>query len=341
MTNAGVSQRFDTMGRGRRSLAIDLKKDGAVDAVLELVKQADILLEGFRPGVMERIGLGPKVCLQLKPRLVYGRLTGWGQDGPLSQAAGHDINYIALSGVLSGVSKSGEPPIAPMNLLGDFGGGGLLLAFGVLAALYESQKSGAGQVVDAAMAEGASLLATMSWGVRAALKNADNHEQAKTNPYDGSCPYYGSYECADGKHVCIASAEPQFYAQLRKTLGLDDPLFDHQNDMQYWPEQKRVLTQIFKQRTRAEWCEIMEGTDISFAPILDWDEAAKHPHNRARNNFIEVKGVVQPAPAPKFSRTGTDIPRPSVDVGADSESILTDWNVSPELVNSLRKSGAI
>lgn len=333
-----VPTRFDVMARGRRSIAINLKKPGATEAVLDLVAQADILLEGFRPGVMERMGLGPDTCLTRNPRLVYGRMTGWGQDGPLAQAAGHDINYIALAGVLHTIGKAGEPPVPPMNLVGDFGGGGMLLAFGVMCALHETKVSGCGQVVDAAMAEGSALLAAMNWGFKAA--GLWRNERG-TNVNDGGAHYYGAYACADGLFVSIASAEPQFYALLRQKLGLNDPAFDAQNDYLNWPDLKTRLAAIFKTKTRTEWCTLLENTDVCFAPVLDWNEAPEHPHNRARQMFIEIDGVTQPAPAPRFSRTSPPPPNPPSSPGADTESALGDWGFSDARIDELRNSGAI
>ncbi|MDD5724218.1 MAG: CaiB/BaiF CoA-transferase family protein [Syntrophales bacterium] len=335
---SAIAPRFDVMARGRRSVAVDLKKPGAKEAVLELVTKADALLEGFRPGVMERMGLGPDDCLARNPKLVYGRMTGWGQDGPLAQAAGHDLNYIALSGVLHTIGKSGEPPVSPMNLLGDMGGGGMLLAFGMLCALHEAKRSGRGQVVDAAMVEGAALLATMNWGLKGAglWKN-----ERGVNFNDGGPHYYNSYECADGKYISVASAEPQFYAQLRKKAGLDDPAFDAQMDDKRWPELKVRVAQVFKTKTRAEWCALMEGSDVCFAPVLDWNEAPEHPHNRARGLFIDIDGVKQPAPAPRFSRTPAGHPQPPAAPGADTEAVLRDWGFSQDMIGTLRQSGAI
>ncbi|WP_150305195.1 CaiB/BaiF CoA transferase family protein [Pseudomonas saliphila] len=333
-----VEPRFDVMARGRRSVAIDLKKPGATEAVLDLVAQADILLEGFRPGVMERMGLGPDTCLARNPKLVYGRMTGWGQDGPLAQAAGHDINYIALAGVLHTIGALGEPPLPPMNLIGDFGGGGMLLAFGILCALHEAGRSGHGQVVDAAMAEGSALLAAMNWGFKAA--GLWRNERG-SNVNDGGAHFYAAYACADGHCISIASAEPQFYALLRQKLGLDDPAFDAQHDHRRWPELKERLAGIFKTRTRAEWCALLEGSDVCFAPVLDWDEAPGHPHNRARGMFIDIDGVTQPAPAPRFSRSSP--PRPSAPSapGADTETALRDWGFDPGRIDALRASGAL
>lgn len=333
-----VAPRFDVMARGRKSIAINLKKPGATEAVLNLVAGADILIEGFRPGVMERMGLGPEACLARNPALVYGRMTGWGQDGPLAKAAGHDINYIALSGVLHTIGKAGEPPLPPMNTIGDFGGGGMLFAFGVMCALHEAKMSGKGQVVDAAMAEGSALLATMNWGLKAAGLWR-NERGANVN--DGGAHFYGAYECADGHHISIASAEPQFYALLRQKLGLDDEAFNAQNDYLAWPALKERLTEIFKTKTRSQWCELLEGTDVCFAPVLDWNDAPKHPHNVARSMFVEIDGVLQPAPAPRFSRTSPKTPSPPSAPGVDTESALKAWGFNEVQIEALRASGAI
>ena len=335
---SAMPPRFDTMARGRRSLAINLKKPGAVEAVLRLAAGADILLEGFRPGVMERMGLGPDACLARNPRLVYGRLTGWGQEGPLAQAAGHDINYIALSGVLHTIGKAGEPPVTPMNLVGDFAGGGMLLAFGVLCALREAERSGQGQVVDAAMVDGSALLATMNWGLLAAGRWRN---ERGSNVMDNGAHFYSSYACADGRYVCVASAEPQFYALLRRLASLEDPAFDAQHDFRAWPDLKERLAQVFKTKTRAEWCALMEGTDVCFAPVLDWNEAPQHPHNRARGVFMDIDGVRQPAPAPRFSRTPAARPQAPSVVGADTLAVLRDWGFEQATLDELSAAGAI
>jgi len=331
-----VAPKYDVMARNRRSIALNLKKQGAIETVLALVEQADILLEGFRPGVMERMGMGPDVCLARNPGLVYGRVTGWGQDGPLSQAAGHDINYIATAGVLHTIGHKGAPPIPPMNLVGDFGGGGMLLAFGVVCAAHQAQKTGRGQVVDAAMAEGAALLATMNWGFRGA---GYWNDERGSNINDGGAFYYASYQCADGKYVCLASAEPQFYALLREKLNLTDPVFNHKDDPTAWPELKQRLSDIFITETRKHWCDLLEGTDVCFAPVLDWNEAPQHPHNVARKMFIELDGVTQPAPAPRFSATPVTQPKPPVAPGADTEAVLSDWGFDTAKISELRETG--
>jgi alpha-methylacyl-CoA racemase len=333
-----VAPRFDTTARGRRSIALNLKKAEATRAVLDLVAKAEVLIEGFRPGVMERLGLGPEVCLAQNPRLVFARLTGWGQNGPLAQAAGHDINYIALAGVLHTIGHADAPPVPPMNLVGDMGGGGMLLAFGVMCAVHEAQRSGKGQVVDASMVDGSALLATMNWGFK---EGGYWRNERGVNLNDGAAHYYGSYECADGKYVCIGSVEPQFYARLRQLAGLDDPSFDAHDDYRRWPELKARMTEVFKTKTRAQWCELMEGSDVCFSPVLDWNEAPRHPHNEARGTFIQIDGVTQPAPAPRFSRTPASRPLPPSVPGADTESALRDWGFGAEAITALRAAGAI
>ena len=327
----------DPLLRGRRSLGVDLKQPAAVEAVLRLVAGADALVEGFRPGVMERLGLGPDVCLARNPRLVYGRMTGWGQDGPLAQAAGHDINYIALAGALEGIGRKGEPPLPPLNLVGDFGGGGMLLAFGVLAGLLEQKRSGKGQVVDAAMVDGAALLMSMFWGMRHIGMWS---EVRGTNLLDTGAHFYEVYECADGKYVSLGSIEPQFYAELVKLAGLDAAQFP-QLDRPHWPDLKRRQGEVFKQKTRAEWCRIMEGSDVCFAPVLAMSEAPAHPHNVARRTFIELEGVTQPAPAPRFSRTPPEVARPPARAGEHGDQVLASYGFGADEIRRLRESKAI
>ncbi len=302
------------------------------------MKQADALQEGFRPGVMEKLGLGPDECLNMNPRLVYGRMTGWGQEGPLAKAAGHDINYISLSGALHAIGRKGERPVPPLNLVGDFGGGGMMLAFGIVCALYEAQKSGKGQVVDAAMIDGSAALMAMMYGFRASGFWTD---ERGVNMLDGGSHFYDTYETADGKYVSIGSIEPQFYALLLKHTGLDEPEYQDQLNPAKWPAFKERLTEIFKEKTRDEWCEIMEGTDVCFAPILSLDEARHHPQNRARNTFIEVEGVPQPAPAPRFSRTSPETPKPPPRIGEDTEEVLADFGFSPDEIESLKGAEVI
>ncbi|PUE12641.1 CaiB/BaiF CoA-transferase family protein [Limnohabitans sp. T6-20] len=300
---------LDVLARSRMVLNLDLREPQAVQEVLSLVAQADVLIEGFRPGVMERLGLGPDVCLARQPRLVYGRMTGWGQHGPLAHAAGHDINYIAISGALHAIGREGEAPVPPLNYVGDFGGGAMLLAVGILAALHETRQSGRGQVVDAAMTDGAALLSSMMYGFKAAGQWSNHRGD---NMLDGGAFFYDTYACADGRHVAVGAIEPQFYALLREKCGIaNDPVFDAQMDRQAWPVLKLRLAEVFRTRTRDEWCALLEGTDACFAPVLDWDEAPEHPHNRARQTFTHLQGVLQPAPAPRFDRTPADAPHAS------------------------------
>ena len=329
----------DVLNRGRRSVAVDLKVPEGVEAVLRLVASADALIEGFRPGVTERLGLGPDVCLERSPRLVYGRMTGWGQDGPYASAAGHDINYIALAGALAHIGRAGAPPTPPLNLVGDFGGGGLLLAFGIACGLFETSRSGQGQVVDAAMIDGAANLMAMFWGFRA--MGIWSPERG-TNLLDTGAHFYDVYECADGGFVSIGSIEPQFYAELLKRTGLDgDPELAGQMDRSTWPALKAKLAEVFRSRTRDEWCDEMEATDVCFAPVLSMDEAASHPHNVARGTFETRDGVVQPAPAPRFSRTAPELDRPPAFPGQPTDEVLADWGFAEDEVAALRAAGAV
>lgn len=324
--------RSDVLSRGRESITLDLKNPTARDVALRLVERADMLIEGFRPGVMESLGLGPDVCLARKPSLIYGRATGWGQSGPLASVAGHDINYTALSGALHSSARRGAPPTPTPGLVGDFGGGGMLLAFGMLAAVSHAQKTGCGQVVDAAITDGSALLASLIYGWRAAgLWNAE----AGTNNGDGGAHFYDCYACADGRYIAIGAMEPQFYALLRRKCGLDDPAFEPQWDVAGWPELKERVAEVFRSKTRAEWCALLEGTDTCFAPVLDLEEAPHHPHNAARATFVEVDGVVQPAPAPRFSRTPAG-PCASVrPVGADSRTLLSELGLDAGAIDAL------
>jgi alpha-methylacyl-CoA racemase len=327
------------LDRGRRSVALDLKQPDAIELVLRLVEGADGLIEGFRPGVMERLGLGPDVCLARNPRLVYGRMTGFGQDGPYASMAGHDINYIALAGVLDHIGRRGEPPVPPLNLVGDFGGGGMFLAFGVVCALLEASRSGQGQVVDAAMVDGSAVLMAIMHGLRAM---GFWTEERGTNILDTGAHFYDVYETADGRYVSIGSLEPQFYAELLRLTGLEgEPDLPAQMDRTAWPAMKERLATIFKARTRDEWCRIMEGTDVCFAPVLSMTEAPEHPHNQSRETFVEVDGVVQPAPAPRFSRTPPQISGPPSAPGADTDAALADWGVAEDEIAKLRSVGAI
>jgi alpha-methylacyl-CoA racemase len=306
-------------GRGRKVIEFDLKDKRALAQVLDLLASADALIEGFRPGVMERLGLGPDVVLKRNPKLVYGRMTGWGQHGPLALSAGHDINYISVTGALAAIGTK-QTPVPPLNLVGDFGGGALYLVVGVLAALLEASKSGNGQVVDAAMCDGAASLMSMFFDLAAVGRWSE--KERESNFLDGGAHFYGVYECACGNFISIGSIEPQFYALLRQHAGLTDPAFEAQMDRGAWPELRERLRKVFKQKTRAEWCSIMEGTDICFAPVLTMSEAAKHPHMMARNVLIERHGISQPAPAPRFSRTVSAIREPeTVDIG----TVLNAW----------------
>lgn len=333
-----LGTKFDVLARGRRSLAVDLKHPEGVNVVLGLVAQADVLLEGFRPGVMEKLGLGPDVCLMRNGKLVYGRITGWGQDGPLAKAAGHDLNYLGLTGLLPSFGRPDTPPPPPLNLVGDFGGGGMMAAFGVMCALLEARNSGEGQVVDAAMLDGSALLGAMIYGLHAA---GSWSRQRGKNWIDGGAPYYDSYECADGGLICIAPIEPQFYSVLLTLCGMRDPQFEEQADVAVWPRLKDKIAEIFKARTRQEWCELLEGTDACFAPVLDLTEAPKHVHNVARGNFIEIGGVTQPAPAPRFSRTVGEVNRPPAHAGQHSREILRDWQFTPEQIARLAQMNVI
>ena len=320
--------RFDVFARGKQSLAADLRDPTALSAVLDVIAQADALIEGFRPGVMERLGLGPDVCLARNPRLVFGRMTGWGQTGPLAHAAGHDINYIALAGALHAIGPKGEKPAVPLNYIGDFGGGGMLLGFGLVCALLEAKTSGRGQVVDAAMTDGTALLSTMMYGFKAQGQWSNTRGD---NLLDGGAHFYDTYTCADGKHIAIGAIEPQFYALLMKLLGITDPAFAAQMNPAAWPDLKQKLAAIFSTRPRDAWCAVLEGTDVCFAPVLDWDEAPQHPHNAARETFIKVDGVVQPAPAPRFSRTVAEVRRAS----PQAADLLSAWGVSSVSVTAL------
>ncbi|HKC51102.1 MAG TPA: CaiB/BaiF CoA-transferase family protein [Myxococcota bacterium] len=330
--------RFDLLSRGRRCIAVDLKQPAGVETVLRLVERADGLTEGFRPGVMERLGLGPDVCLARNPRLVYGRMTGFGQSGPLAQAAGHDINYIALAGALGPIGRRGAAPTPPLNLVADFGGGGLLLAFGMTCALLERARSGVGQVVDAAMVDGAAALMTVFHG---AQQSGFWSEERGTNLLDSGSHFYDAYETADGEFVSIGAIEPQFYAELLKRIGVDADSLPAQLDRARWPEAKETLARLFKTRTRAEWCALLEGSDACFAPVLSMSEARRHPHNVARGAFVEVSGVAQPRPAPRFSRTDSEIQRPPARVGEHTDEALGDWGFSARELEELRERKAI
>ena len=329
---------LDALNRGRKSIGIDLKNPDGVEALLALVEEADALIEGFRPGVTDRLGIGPDVCLARNPKLVYGRMTGWGQDGPYAQAAGHDINYIALSGMLHAIGRAGEAPVPPLNLVGDFGGGGMLLALGVCAALVESRASGQGQVIDAAMTEGAALLGTMMFAFQGLGIWED---QRGVNMLDTGASFYDVFETSDGKHVSIGSIEPQFYAEMLRLTGLDAEDLPAQMDRSTWPAMKERFAEVFATKTRDEWCEIMDATDVCFAPVLSLQEAPQHPHSQARGSFIEIDGVTQPAPAPRFSRTETAVQRPPSHPGQHTEEVLAEWGFDADRIGALKTAGAV
>lgn len=331
----------DVLSRGRRSIAINLKAVDGVEAVLKLVENADVLIEGFRPGVMEKLGLGPDICATRNPRLVYARMTGWGQEGPLAHAAGHDINYIAITGALGSIGRRESGPVPPLNLIGDFGGGSMFLIMGVLSALLERTTSGKGQVIDSAISDGViSLMACIQGLKNLGIWNSSGMEQ---NMLDGAAPYYDTYRCADNLYVAIGSIEPQFYALLAQTLGIDleadSPAI--QFDRSRWPELKSRISRRFEEKTRQEWCAIMEGTDICFAPVLSMDEATQYPHNVERRNFITVNGVLQTAPAPRFSRSQTAVQRDGVAAGADTREIMENLGYDADTIRRLEAGGII
>jgi alpha-methylacyl-CoA racemase len=329
-------RRYDVMMRGKRSVTLDLKQPPAREAAVELLGRADVLLEGFRPGVMERLGLGPEAALAANPRLVYGRMTGWGQHGRLAPRAGHDINYIALAGVLNAFGRQGEAPVPPLNLVGDFGGGGMLLGFGVACALLEARASGKGQVVDAAMVDGASLLATMFSGFLASKNWA---EERGVNVLDTGAPWYDVYRTQDGKYVAIGAIEAKFYAELLSRLKLDGQGLPAQHDRGGWPVLRRKFTEVFLSKTRDEWCEVFEGSDACFAPVLSFSEARRHPHAVERNSFVTSKDVQQPAPAPRFSRTPGSVRRAPPERGAGGAEALRDWGFGKDGAERLRSLG--
>lgn len=322
----------DVLSRGRESIALDLKREAGREVALQLVSRADVLIEGFRPGVMESLGLGPDACLARRPSLVFGRVTGWGQTGPLAHAAGHDINYTALSGALHSTARRDQPPTPTPGLIGDFGGGGMLAAFGLLAAVLHARETGQGQVVDVAISDGAALLTALVQGWRSAgMWNAE----AGTNNGDGGAHFYDVYACADGKYISVGAMEPQFYALLRDKCGLFDPAFDAQWDAARWPALKEKVAAVFRQKTRRQWCELLEGTDACFAPVLDLDEAPLHPHNQARGTFVQVKGITQPAPAPRFGAGAAPACRPVGLVGADTRSLLGELGYDAAAIQTL------
>ena len=308
----------DVSARGKKSVVINLKDPGGLETLLRMVENADVLIDPYRPGVCEKLGIGPEVCLARNSKLVFARMTGWGQEGPLAQSAGHDINYISITGALYAVGRKDEKPVPPLNLVGDMGGGGMLLVNGVLAALLEAANSGKGQVIDVAMVDGAAQLMWMFYGFEAiGLWDATKRE---SNMLDGGAHFYDTYECADGEYISLGSIEPQFYAQLKELVGLSEDDFGDQNNQASWPAMKEKLSAIIKQKTQAQWCEIMEGTDVCFAPVLNFLEAPKHPANVARNTYIELDGITQPAPAPRFSRTPSAVQHGAHDIGQDTEA---------------------
>tara|TARA_E500000331_G_scaffold351782_1_gene399102 strand:+ start:1047 stop:2180 length:1134 start_codon:yes stop_codon:yes gene_type:complete len=317
--NYGKGSKFEVSGRGKKSIAVDLKSEKGIELVLKLIESADALIEGFRPGVMERLGLGPELCMQKNKILIYGRMTGWGQTGPLANAAGHDINYISLAGALGSTGRNGEPPAPPLNLIGDFGGGGMLLALGICAALVNVKNGGKGQVIDAAMTEGTAQLMSMIYGMKASGFWTD---QQQSNLLDGATHFYDSYECKDGKFVSLGSIEPQFYSILLDKMELDSNEFSEQMNKEKWNEYKAEFKKVFLSKTRDEWCGIMEGTDICFAPVLSMDEAINHPHNKERNSFSTIDEVTQPSPAPLFSETPSKIKHLQNPIGRDTKEIL-------------------
>jgi alpha-methylacyl-CoA racemase len=331
---------LDLFNRGRRSIVIDLKNADGVDTLLRLVDTADVLIEGFRPGVAERLGVGPEVCHRRNPRLVYGRMTGWGQDGPYAPLAGHDVNYIALAGALEPIGPAGGPPVVPLNIVGDYGGGGMLLAFGIACAYSEAQRSGHGQVVDAAIVDGAALLTTIVHALRAQGSWTDRRG---ANLLDGAAHFYGVYECADGRYVSVGAIEPQFYARLLEVLGLsDDPDFlAGHRDQRLWPHLRARLAELFATRTQQEWCDLLGDRDACFAPVLSVADAPLHPHNAARGTFVDLDGVVQPAPAPRFSRSRHGRLRPPPPAGQHTRQLLSEHGLQPAEIENLISCGAV
>lgn len=329
-------RRADIIGRNRRSVTLDLKRPAGVAAALQLIERADVLIEGFRPGTLERLGLGPDVALARNPKLVYGRMTGWGQTGPMADRAGHDLNYIALSGVLSGIGPAGGRPVPPLNLVGDYGGGGMLLAMGVLAALLNVQRGGAGQVVDAAMTEGAAQLGSVIWGL---LAGGHWNEQRGSNLLDGGAPWYDTYETRDGQYMSIGPIESRFYAQMMESLGLSNADLPDQHDRSGWPRLREAFTTAFLSKTRDQWSTLFEGSDACVVPVLGFAEAAEHPHSLERGSFIKVDGVVQPVPAPRFLSTPSAQPRPAPQRGEQGGEALRDWGFDSAAIERLRELG--
>ncbi|MBX9591822.1 MAG: CoA transferase [Hyphomonadaceae bacterium] len=334
----GRSPKFDVLHRGRRAIAVDVKSEAGRDVVKRLVAKADAVIEGFRPGVMERLGLGPDILMGINPKLVFGRMTGFGQDGPLAQAAGHDINYIALAGALHAIGRQGEAPVPPLNLVGDFGGGGMFLAFGVVCALLEAQRSGRGQVVDAAMVDGSATLMALMYGL---FSQGGWKDERGVNVLDTGAPWYDTYETKDGKWLAVGAIEQRFYAAFIERLGLQASDLPKQHDRQGWPHLRRRFTATIKSKTRAEWERIFAGSDACVAPILSLGEVADHPHNAARGTFTSRDGVLQPAPAPRFGRTVPELGAPPRPIGADTDAVLGDCGFSAGEIDALRKSGVI
>ncbi len=334
-----LAERNDVLNRGRRAIAVDLKRREGKEIILRFCEKADAIFEGFRPGVTEKLGIGPEQCMACNPRLVYGRMTGWGQTGPLRMAAGHDINYISLSGALHSIGRRGERPVPPLNLVGDFGGGGMLLAFGIVCALFEAQRSGKGQVVDAAMVDGSAILMAMFFGRR--ICDARFSGERGTNLLDSGAHFYEVYETKDGKYISIGSIEPQFYAELIRKAALDPGRYAAQLDRFKWPVYKDELTALFKSKTRDEWCALMEGSDICFAPVLSMEEAPEHPHNTARSTFITIDGITQPAPAPRFSRTTPEVRRGPSAPGQHTVSVLADFGFDKGEIDAFLNEGIV
>ena len=331
-----VPRKHDINGRNRRSVALDLKRPAGRDAALQLITGADALIEGFRPGVAERLGLGPSDCHARNPGLVYGRMTGFGQSGPLADAAGHDLNYIALSGALHAIGPAGGKPVPPLNLVGDYGGGALYLAFGLMAALFERSRSGLGQVVDAAMVDGAGSLASIFYGLHA---SGAWGEPRGANLLDGGAPFYDTYETADGRWVSLGALEPKFFAEFSRLAGLDPRFQTCQYDRSEWPALRSEIGALFKSRTRDEWCALLEGSDACFAPVLDFDEAPRHAHARSRNAFVSIDGVAQPAPAPRFDRSLADAPRRAPRRGENTREVLTEAGFDHARIDALLAAG--
>jgi alpha-methylacyl-CoA racemase len=329
--------KFDFTRRGKRSIALDLKQPGAAEVVLRLLESADGLLEGFRPGVMERLGLGPDTCLARNPRLVFGRLTGWGQSGPLAQAAGHDLNYVALSGLLYHGGHSDSAPAIPPTVVGDIGGGAMFMAVGLLAGILNARTTGSGQVIDGAITDGCTVMGMLVQGLRAQGLWADRRQ---SNALDGGAHWYDTYQCADGGWISVGALEPQFYRLLIQKCGLaGEDLEQAQFDVAAWPRHKERFKALFRTKSRAEWCDLLEGTDVCFAPVLSLEEAPAHPHNAARGAYMEVAGQRQPAPAPRFSVTGAEVRSPPVAIGADTSALLARAGYSEAEIESLRSAG--